>query len=70
MSGPTPDVAEFDFAVHLAREVRRWRGQARAIRSGTTIYGRTVRECNRAARNAEALLRLIANAAVRSGAPS
>lgn len=69
MSGPQPDMAEFEFAVSLARDSKRWRRQALAVRRGATGYPETAAWYHRAARNSESLLHLIAAAAERSAAP-
>lgn len=60
-----PDIATFNECVAAAKAARQHRADARRIRGRSAVHGRTLGECELAARRAERLVRIAADWAIR-----
>jgi hypothetical protein len=67
-AGPAPIDSEFALAASAARSSLYWRGLARSIRAGMTVYNTTARRCDDIARSHEREVTLAARRAELSGA--
>lgn len=58
----------FESALKFAQRAKQHRAHARMIRGGASVYGWTLGQCEKSARRSEALVRSIANWAIREAA--